>query len=235
MTFSLKRVNAILIKDWKDLLKNSYILVTLALPLIFAVMLRKLGAEGPLAIFSINFALVISGCFVQAAMVAEEKEKNTLRGLLLSPASTLEILIGKSALSAIVTIVVIIASIFLSGFETPSILLFSLNIFLCLIFYITLGTLLGLLSKTVMETTIIGMPVLMIFGVGSLLKSAVDNKILLKIISVLPNEQFDAILSELNTKGGFNDLISHFLILITWAVLMILITFYTYGKRRFDK
>ena len=237
MTFSLKRVNAILLKDWKDLLKNSYIIFTLAFPLIFAVILGKVEAEaeGPQTTFLINFALVISGCFVQAAMIAEEKEKNTLRGLLLSPASTLEVLVGKSALSAIVTIIVIIGSILLSGFEPPSIFLFSLNVFLCLIIYITLGTLLGLFSRNVMETTIIGMPVLMIFGVGSLLKNVVDSKILLKIISFLPNEQSDIILSELSKNGGFNDVMNNLLILVVWVVIMLAVTFYTYGKRRFDK
>jgi len=235
MTFSLKRVNAILLKDWKDLLKNSYIIFTLAFPLIFAVILGKVESEGPQTTFLINFALVISGCFVQAAMIAEEKEKNTLRGLLLSPASTLEVLVGKSSLSAIVTIIVIIGSILLSGFEPPSIFLFSLNVFLCLIIYITLGTLLGLFSRNVMETTIIGMPVLMIFGVGSLLQNVVDSKILLKIISFLPNEQSDIILSELNKNGGFNDVMNNLLILVVWVVIMLAVTFYTYGKRRFDK
>ena len=235
MTFSLKRVNAILLKDWKDLLKNSYIIFTLAFPLIFAVILGKVESEGPQTTFLINFALVISGCFVQAAMIAEEKEKNTLRGLLLSPASTLEVLVGKSALSAIVTIIVIIGSILLSGFEPPSIFLFSFNVFLCLIIYITLGTLLGLFSRNVMETTIIGMPVLMIFGVGSLLQNVVDSKILLKIISFLPNEQSDIILSELNKNGGFNDVMNNLLILVVWVVIMLAVTFYTYGKRRFDK
>lgn len=235
MTFSLKRVNAILLKDWKDLLKNSYIIFTLAFPLIFAVILGKVESEGPQTTFLINFALVISGCFVQAAMIAEEKEKNTLRGLLLSPASTLEVLVGKSALSAIVTIIVIIGSILLSGFEPPSIFLFSLNVFLCLIIYITLGTLLGLFSRNVMETTIIGMPVLMIFGVGSLLQNVVDSKILLKIISFLPNEQSDIILSELNKNGGFNNVMNNLLILVVWVVIMLAVTFYTYGKRRFDK
>ena len=43
---------------------------------------------------------------------AKEKGKNTLRGLMLSPASILEILLGKSALTAITTTLVIIGSIF---------------------------------------------------------------------------------------------------------------------------
>jgi len=235
MNFSLKRVNAIVLKDWKDLLKNSYILFTLLFPLIFAVLIGKLGLEGSFTTFPINFALVISGCFVQAAMVAEEKEKNTLRCLLLSPASTIEILIGKSALSAIITIIVIVASVFLSGYQPPSIPIFSLTVFLCLIIYITIGTLLGLLSRTVMETTIVGMPILMLFGTGSLFTAMVDNKIFSKIISILPNAQFDEILLELSKNGGFSDVINNLLILVVWVIITFFVTFSTYGKRRFDK
>lgn len=121
MTFSFKRVNAIFIKDWKDLQRNSYIIFTLAIPLVFAAMLSRMGEESAaLNTYPINLALVIAGAFIQAAMVAEEKEKNTLRGLLLSPASTAEIFVGKSALSAVMTILVIIGSIFLSDYKVPS-------------------------------------------------------------------------------------------------------------------
>src|SRR5690606_27469682 len=127
-------------------------------------------------------ALVISGCFVQAAMVAEEKEKNTLRGLLLSPASTTEILIGKSLLTAVVTIVIIIGSIFLSEFNVQSISLFSLLILLNLVTFISIGTILGLVSRTVMETSIIGMPVMIIFGMGSMFKTMIENEMLLKAL-----------------------------------------------------
>ncbi|SIQ61651.1 ABC transporter permease [Priestia flexa] len=235
MTFSFKRVSAILFKDWKDLLKNSYMLFTLGFPLIFAVMIGEMELDGPFVTFPINFALVISGCFVQAAMVAEEKEKNTLRGLLLSPASTIEILVGKSALSAIITIVVIVASVFLSGYQPPSILIFSLTVFLCLLIYITIGTLLGLLSRTVMETTIIGMPILMIFGTGLLLKDLVSNEFFSKMIDFLPNAQFDLILIELSKNSEFIDVINNLLILTVWLIVMLILTFYIYGKRRFDK
>ncbi|RDZ07688.1 ABC transporter permease [Priestia megaterium] len=236
MFFSFRRVNAILIKDWKDLMKNSYILFTLAFPLVFAIWIGKMDIENTFTyIFPINFSLVICGCFVQAAMVAEEKEKSTLRGLLLSPATTSEILVGKSALSAITTIIVIIASIFLSNFEVPSLLWFSLTILLCLIIYITIGTLLGLLSRTVMETTIIGMPVLVLLGMGSVLKAVIDNDFLTKVIDFLPNEQFSNILINLNQGNNFNDISKSLLILVAWVFVTLIITFITYGKRRFDK
>jgi len=236
MTFSLRRVSAILLKDWYDLLKNSYILFTLAFPLLFAVWLGNMDVKSTYSfIFPINLALVICGCFVQAAMVAEEKEKSTLRGLLLSPATTLEILIGKSALSAIVTLVVIVASIFLTGFKVSSLPLFSLSILLCLIIYIAIGTLLGLLSRSVMETTIIGMPVLTLLGMGSVLKETIDNKIFAKVVDFLPSEQFNQIVMNISQSNNSNNTGKSLLILLAWVIVSLAITVITYNKRRFDK
>ncbi|MBL5768335.1 ABC transporter [Heyndrickxia sporothermodurans] len=235
MTFSFKRVNAIFIKDWKDLQRNSYIIFTLAIPLVFAAWLSRMGeGDGIFSTYPINLALVIAGAFIQAAMVAEEKEKNTLRGLLLSPASTVEIFVGKSALSAVMTIVVIIGSIFLSDFKVPSPLLFAVSVLLGLVFYIAIGTILGLISRTVMETSIIGMPVLVVFGMSSMFKSMVENKTILKIIDYLPNEQLNTIWVGLSNGESFSGIIGNILILLVWAAISIVTTVVIFRKRRID-
>ena len=236
MQFSFKRVNAILSKDWKDLLKNSYIIFTLALPLIFATWIGSMGSDA--AIFNtypIHLALVIAGSFVQAAMVAEEKEKNTLRGLMFSPASTIEILIGKSALTAIMTIFVIIGSILLIEFQIPSLLLFSVSIILGLIIFITIGTILGLLSRTVMETSIIGMPVLIVFGMGSMFKAMIDNEAIIRVIDYLPSEQLNVAWEGLSNGQGLSGIMNQLLVLLIWVVVTLLFAVIIYRKRRFDK
>ena len=53
-------------------------------------------------------------------MIAEEKEKNTLRGLLLSPLNTFEIFIGKSLLSFLLTVLMIVIVTLISQFEVPA-------------------------------------------------------------------------------------------------------------------
>nr|WP_318245474.1 ABC transporter permease [Cytobacillus stercorigallinarum] len=222
-------------KDWKDLQRNSYILFTLAIPLVFAAMLGRMNeATTVLSTYPINLALIIAGAFIQAAMVAEEKEKNTLRGLLLSPASTLEILIGKSALSGLMTILVIIGSIIFSGYAVPSLLLFSLSILLGLVFYLATGTILGLLSRTVMETSIIGMPVLVIFGMSSMFKPMVENATLINIIELLPNEQLNQIWFGLSDGKGAADILMNLFILFLWVAVSFLLTIVIYKNRRFD-
>lgn len=235
MQFSIRRVNAIFRKDWKDLMKNSYIIFTLAFPLIFAAWIGRIGSEDPaFQTFSIHFALVIAGAFVQAAMVAEEKEKNTLRGLMLSPASTAEILVGKSALTAVSTLVVVIGSILLAEYKVPSPPLFILSILLGLVLFVTIGTILGLLSRTVMETTIVGMPVLVIFGMGSMFKAMTDNEMIIKAVDYLPSEQLNMIWMELDREMNISGTIDNILILLAWVVVSFVIAVFVYGKRRFD-
>ncbi|CAM4172797.1 ABC transporter permease [Lederbergia lenta] len=236
MTFSFKRMNAIFQKDWKDLYKNSYILFTLAIPLAFAALLGRIGEDdSTMQSMPITLAFVIAGVFVQAAMIAEEKEKNTLRGLLLSPASTTEILIGKSALSLLMTVVVIIGSIILSDFQVENVAWFAILIIINLIFYISMGTILGLLSRTVMETTIIGMPVMLIFGLTPMFVSIIENKAILKLINFLPSERFSAAWSAIASGKGFADIGTHIVILLIWAIASLILTFIIYGKRQFDK
>lgn len=237
MTFSLKRVQAIFIKDWKDLLKNYYILSTVFMPLILAIWYGNMDETAiPATAFSflINFAIVITGAFVQAALVAEEKEKSTLRGLLLSPATTTEILAGKSVLSAFLTILMVIASVYLSGYEMNNILLFSLLIILSLSIFILIGTILGLVARTVIETSVLGIPVLFIFGMGSMFEAIISNDILLKVIKYLPNTQFSYALDAIGKGHSFSQMSEHFLILLVWLVIALALTITTYNKRRFD-
>ncbi|GLY12290.1 ABC transporter permease [Pseudobacillus badius] len=235
MTFSMKRVNAIFIKDWKDLQRNSYILFTAAIPLFFAAWLGRIGADSAiLASYPVNLALVIAGAFIQAAMVAEEKEKNTLRGLLLSPANTLEILVGKSALSAVMTIVIITGSILLSGYRVPSLPVFAVSILLGLIIYLAIGTILGLLSRTVMESSIIGMPVLVVFGMASMVKTTIENEVLVKVIDYLPSEQLNHIWVRLGEGEGLSAVSGNMAVLLLWAAASFFATMLIYRKNSMD-
>jgi len=236
MTFSMKRVRAIIAKDWKDLTKNYYILVSILLPLGFAVMISRLDTDdASMLSMPINIALVMTGAFVQASMMAEEKEKSTLRVLLLSPATTLEIMMGKSVLSAVITSIVVAGSIIISGIEVPSLFFLSIMIILSLIIFISLGTIIGLISRTVMETSIVGLPILVIFIYGSVLGSMFDSSVVTNLITYLPTENFSAALMSLQGNGGLSEIKWNLLNMLIWAIFSAMLAVFIYGKRRFDK
>mgnify|MGYP001160559934 CR=1 FL=1 len=236
MTFSVQRVSAIIVKDVKDLFKNSYmILITILLPLGMAALLSDSDSDdASLLGMPINLALVITGAFVQATMMAEEKEKNTLRALLLSPATRMEIILGKSLLSSLITILVVIGSIFISKMHVPGLFYFTIMVVLSIVIFVSLGTIIGLISRTVMETSIVGLPVLVIFTYGSLISTTLDNPVFSTIISYLPTESFSAALIGLEQNGGFTEIKWHLLNMLLWAIGSLAIAVIVYGKRRFD-
>lgn len=235
MHFSYKRIKAIFIKDLKDLQRNSYTIFTLIIPILFVLFIRYTDEPGiDIGALPINLSLLIVGVFIQAAIVAEEKEKNTLRGLLLSPVKPFEVLVGKSMLSAILAILVMLISMFIINNNIPSPIPFMISIGLSLVIYISLGTLLGLFSRSVMDTSMIGMPVLLIFGMSPIIKALSENDALIKILDYLPNEQLDMIWTDLSNEKMFFDISGNLLILFTWGILSIIITLAIYKKQRFD-
>lgn len=235
MQISLKRIRAIFLKDLKEMQRNSYSISTLLLPLIFVFLITLIEEPGfELGLLPINLSLLIVGTFIQAAMIAEEKEKNTLRGLLLSPANPYEILIGKSLLSVLSATFIMIISMVVLDYRVSSPMIFVISIGLSLVIYISIGTLLGLISRSVMETSIIGIPLLFLFGMSFLIEIISDNAMLIKILSYLPNEQLDTIWLHLGHGESISGIFGNVFILLIWAIISIMVSLFIYQRQRFD-
>lgn len=236
MNYSMRRVNAIFQKDFKDLTRNSAVSVSALMPLVVAFVLGKMSddiaIEGHYMI--INLAMVIVATFVQCSLIAEEKEKNTLRGLMLSPASTLEILGGKSLLSLIATLITVVIGAFLSGYRPENILIIAIAIIFTTIFFLGLGTLLGLIAKSVMEASVIIMPFMFIFGFGTFFSMFADKYPIVKVLDYTPNMQLMDIAVKVENGAGLVNLWSHFGIITVWVVLIFILATVVFNKRMKD-
>ncbi len=123
------RIQAILVKDYKEFIRNYAVSIMVFLPLILAFLYNKMGVSGIDTYFlPINLGFTAVTTFVQCCLIAEEKEKNTLRSLMLSPATLADILIGKGLLVFIISAVTIGLSIFLVGYEPSNILILSIGL-----------------------------------------------------------------------------------------------------------
>lgn len=235
MTFSWKRINAIFQKDFKDFSRNLAVSIVIFLPLFIAAIYGRMGLDSIQAHFlSINMTFAMVGTYVQCCLIAEEKEKNTLRGLMLSPASTLEILGGKSLLSFVLTIVIIFFSAFLSEYNPPNITLVALAIIISAVFYIAVGTLLGLIAKSVMESSVLVLPVIGIFSLGSFVTVWAEKYPILKLAEYMPNVQLIELATLVEEGAKFSDVLSNLGIISVWAVLFIVLTVIVYRKRMVD-
>lgn len=235
MTFSWKRVNAIFQKDFKDFSRNMAVSIVIFLPLIMAAAYSRMGVDSIQGHFmTINMTFAMVGTYVQCCLIAEEKEKNTLRGLMLSPASNLEILGGKSLLSFVLTIVIIFFSAFLSEYKPANITIVAVAIILSSLFYIGIGTLLGLVAKSVMESSVIVLPVIGIFSVGSFVITWVEKYPILKVVEYMPNVQLIDLAEKVEKGAGLTDVLSNIGIISIWVVVVCLLTGTVFKKRMKD-
>ena len=235
MNFSMKRANAIFQKDFKDISRNSAVSVTALMPLILAFIYGKMGDMTiDLHYMIINFTLVTVGSFVQCSLIAEEKEKNTLRGLMLSPASTLEILGGKSLLSTIASMIIVVFGIMLTGYQPENVVVIAVAILFTSFFFIGLGTLLGLLAKSVMEASVIVLPFMFIFGFGSMFSMFADKYPILKVMDYTPNAQLVILAKKVESGVGIVEVLPNLGIIALWIIAISLLTIAVFKKRMTD-
>lgn len=235
MIFSWRRVNAILVKDYKDFSRNFAVSSVIFLPPILAAFYGRMGVETIETHYMIfNMAFVMVSAFVQCCLIAEEKEKNTLRGLMLSPATTAEILSGKSLLSFFFTIFAVILSAFLLDYSPKNIGIVAVAIILSSLFYLGLGTLLGLYAKSVMEASVLILPFMMIFSFGTFITALAEKYPVLKVAEYLPNVQLLEIAINVENNAGFSDVLLNLVIIAIWIIVISALAVVVFRKRMVD-
>lgn len=241
MTFSMKRLQAIINKEWKDSIRNPQILLMMGMPIMFAFLFSKMGSDGTkgndmmILSFPILLALSMTGAFVLAMMVAEEKEKHTLRVLMLSPASTTEILMGKSFLTFVLTLIAVIASVAVSEVPEVNWGIPSLLILVSLVMFIALGLIIGLMSRTVQESSIIGLPVLIVFVMGPMFAPMLGNEWIMSIVNYLPTQKFIDVMGSVSQGAAVSEMTQDLLICAGWAVISVVAAAAVYSRKRFDR
>jgi len=235
MMISWKRVNAILQKDFKDFSRNFAVSTVIFIPIILGAFFARTGVnslETHFLLINMTFGMVAS--FVQCCLIAEEKEKNTLRGLMLSPASTTEILGGKGLLTFIMTMIVVFFTAYLAEYKPANFAVIAVAIVLSSLFYIALGTLLGLYSKSVMEASVIVMPVIIVFSLGSFITVAAEKYPVLQVATYLPNIQLIEVATKVEAGASFAGVIGELAIILGWVIAAIILTVIIFRKRMVD-
>lgn len=235
MNISMTRIQAIFMKDFKEFSRNYAVSIMALVPLILAFAYNKMGASNLQALMLlINMAFSLVTAYVQCCLIAEEKEKNTLRSLMLSPASLGDIIIGKSSFVFVLSSAVIALTIYILGFEPANLLLLSITLLLSALFYTAIGTFCGLFTKTIMEASIIILPVGFILIGGSIAFSMSEAYPILKIAEWLPSTQLILLAEALEGNYSSIDVIIPFVTLIAWTLLTWLVTAFFYKKRMVD-
>lgn len=236
MNISLKRIQAIFMKDYKEFSRNYAVSMMIFLPIILAFMYRQTGTESIQNSFlPLNMTFSMVTAYVQACLIAEEKERNTLRSLMMSPASIAEILLGKSLFVFIMTGVILAICANIVGYTPNQIAVIMLALAISTVFYVALGTICGLFTKSVMEASLAVLPVVLIFSFGPMALFLNETHIIYKIGQWLPSTQL-VILAEQSQQGAsFGGIAEPLVIILLWTIVAVAAAVILFKKRTKDE
>ncbi|MEA1010145.1 ABC transporter permease [Bacillus cereus] len=234
MTFSMRRVSAIFRKEVQDFKTNSQVLLMASLPIIFAFIFSRFGqGSAGVGIITLMAFLFVAG-FVQSMVIAEEKEKHTLRVLMLSPASSVEVLLGKSILTACLTLGICIVNLFILDQLSGNLVLLGFIVLCGTILFIVIGTMIGLLAESVPQTSLIGMPILMTMYLAAQFEPLVENKVIKTMIEYLPTSHIAKAINSLVDGAGFSSISGHILNVGVWLIISLIACLIVYKKKQMD-
>lgn len=241
MSISLKRAGAIFVKDYKEFSRNYAISIMLIIPIVLSLLIRGVDSSLPLASVAgtfatvLNLSFVLLTCFAQACLIAEEKERNTLRSLMMTPATTLDVLIGKSSLVFVMSAVVLAISTFIFGYKPANICAFAMAVILSIILYIAAGTICGLFSRTLLDASLSILPVAFVFTGAPWGVFLADDYPIFKVLDYVPSSQLIHLLSIQSIGFTTGDVLKPLLIILAWAVVLTIVSVVLYQRRLKDE
>lgn len=227
---NVQRISAIFEKDLKDFMKNTMLFLMPILPIFFAFMFSRSGKELDSDTLYLLVALTFAVVTLNGIMglMAEEHEKQTLRGLIQSPASFLDIIIGKSLVITFLTAISLGVALFITGAEPLANAQAIVGVVLFYLFFLFLGIGVGLFVKTVGATSVYSLPIMFLFGFTSMFEAFTSGKdsLLHKVISVFPIMQ----LIKLDQTGSWTQIG----IVAIWVLAAALFMYVCFRRTRQD-
>lgn len=173
----IRIIYAIFRKQVKDILKNTQVLILFAIfPVIAYVMTSSMKMETAffVSLFGTMHA-VFTPLMASASIIAEEKEKNTLRILILSNVKPFEYLLSIGSFVFILTNISSFLFAWIGGFRGRDFFGFVLVMMLGSICSIILGAALAIFSKNQMSATASAIPLAMVFSFLPMLSAFNDS------------------------------------------------------------
>ena len=234
---------AVLIKKYFRLMfTNKNMLIMILLPIGFAVLYQTIFGDVKEAGMPSNFVLTLCELLNLSAipltglamMVAEEKEKNTLRVLMLSDVSALEYIFSKIISVLVLMELITIVIFFITATQLSYLPMFLLVTTVTSISMLLFGSVVGLLSKDQMSTSTLSTPLMILFLIPPMFQNM--NEVIDKIASIVPTTRMMAIIND--AMNGMSILSQEHLldfgIILAWILLGVVTFAMMYRKKGFD-
>ena len=176
----MKNITAVFLKQIKETFRNKTILIQfLMFPVMVIIMENAIKLENmPEHFFVKLFAVMFVGMApltCMSAIISEEKEKNTLRALMMSNVNPFEYLLGVGAYVFIMCIIGAVVFAVCGGYEGKDLLVFMAVMGTGILLSSLTGAVIGVFSKNQMSATSITIPVMMIFSFLPMLSMFNEN------------------------------------------------------------
>lgn len=197
----MSNIVAIFKKQLKDTLKNKTVFIQFAMfPVLTLIMNNAIKIDGMPENFFVNlFATMYIGMAPltsMAAIIAEEKEKNTLRVLMMSNIKPYEYLVGIGSYVWFVCMLGAIIICAAGGYEPQVSIIFMGIMAIGILASLLAGAAIGTWSKTQMMATSVTVPVMMIFSFMPML--SMFNATIAKIAKFTYSEQISLMLGQIS-------------------------------------
>lgn len=230
----INHISAILWKQLKDTVKNKTILIQFVMfPVLTIVMENAMEMPGMQEHFFANlFAVMYLGMAPltsMAAIIAEEKEKNTLRVLQLSNVKAMEYLLGNAIYIWVICMVGSGVMGLAGGYQGAELARFLLLMAMGNVISILVGATIGVISKNQMTATSLTVPVMMIFSFLPML--SMFNKTIRKVAKILYSEQLYLMMNQLEAF----EITGEFVVVLACNVVVAVIAFVLAYRKGFAK
>lgn len=229
-------------KDFRLMFTNKNMLIMILLPIGFAVLYQTIFGDVQEQGMPEGFVLTLCELLNLSAipltglamMVAEEKEKNTLRVLMLNDVSALEYIMGKTVAVLCLMEVITIAIFFITGTAIAYLPMFLLITTLTSISMLLFGSIVGLMSKDQMSTSTLSTPLMILFLIPPMFQNM--NDIIAKVASIVPTTRMlDIINDAMKEQSIFTSVhMFDFAVILIWIILGIVAFAMMYRRKGFD-
>lgn len=225
----MRNVGVIFKKQLKDTLKNKTVLIQFIMfPLMTLLMEHAISLpDMPELFFTKLFSVMYMGMAPMtsaAAIISEEKEKNTLRALMMANVKPWEYLLGVGAY--VWTLCMAGAGIMATGLASSDIPFYLGVMAAGFVISISLGACIGIFSSNQMTATSLFVPVMLVFSFSPML--AMFNDKIEKVARIFYTQQLRILMNQMSFEGIKPESI---MILIVNAVLAIALFFVAFKRK----
>lgn len=221
-------ISTVFLKQVKETLKNKAILIQFVMfPLLAVIMENSIKIdEMPEHFFAKLFAVMFIGMApltCMSSVISEEKEKNTLRVLMMSNVKPVQYLLGIGSYICIMCMAGAAVFAVLGEYKGSDLAGFMLVMAVGIILSILIGAVIGIISNNQMSATSVTVPVMMIFSFLPML--SMFNETIEKIAKITYSQQINMLVN-----SNFENISDSVAVLAVNFIIAVLLFFIAHRK-----